>query len=102
MSIKKSAGVLGIAGVTSIAQIAGCTSSTRSAKPNIIIMIADDAGWRDIGYHGSEIKTPCLDKFSKEGVELNHSFPRRSVGTSRTRRDGQVFWGIIRQALSFL
>ena len=38
--------------------------------PNILIIVADDYGWNDIGYHGSEIKTPQLDKLASEGVKL--------------------------------
>ena len=31
----------------------------------------DDAGWKDFGYHGSNIKTPTIDRMVSEGVELN-------------------------------
>lgn len=44
------------------------------SKPNIIIMVADDQGWRDVGYHGSEIKTPTLDKLANENVQLNQFY----------------------------
>ncbi len=72
---RSAAGFLGFAGAASIAQTVSCKSpATQTAKPNIVIMIADDAGWRDVGYHGSEIKTPHLDKFIQEGVELNHFY----------------------------
>ena len=47
---------------------------TKSNKPNIIIILADDLGWGDVGFHGSEIKTPNLDAFSKEGVILSHFY----------------------------
>lgn len=30
-------------------------------KTNIILIIADDLGWNDLGFHGSEIKTPNLE-----------------------------------------
>ena len=39
-------------------------------KPNILFIFADDYGFNDVGYHGSEIKTPVLDKLAKEGVTL--------------------------------
>ena len=43
-------------------------------KPNIIIIVADDLGWGDLGYHGSTIKTPHLDKLAGEGVNLNRFY----------------------------
>ena len=39
-------------------------------KPNILFIFADDYGFNDVGYHGSEIKTPVLDQLAKEGVIL--------------------------------
>ncbi len=40
-------------------------------KPNIIVIVADDLGWNDIGYHGSEIETPAIDKMVQGGIELD-------------------------------
>lgn len=49
-------------------------SNISGSKPNILIIVADDLGWRDVGYHGSEIKTPTLDKLAKENVQLNQFY----------------------------
>lgn len=43
-------------------------------RPNIVIVLADDLGWGDVGFHGSEIKTPCLDALADEGVELDRFY----------------------------
>lgn len=48
--------------------------SQSDRKPNIIIILADDLGWGDVGYHGSDIKTPHIDKLAKEGIELNRYY----------------------------
>ncbi|XP_065838684.1 arylsulfatase I-like isoform X2 [Oscarella lobularis] len=42
--------------------------------PNIIFILADDYGYHDIGYHGSEIKTPNLDKLAESGVKLENYY----------------------------
>ena len=42
----------------------------QGAKPNIVIILADDLGNADLGYRGSDIKTPNIDKLASEGVRL--------------------------------
>lgn len=48
--------------------------SAGAEKPNIIIILADDLGWGDLGFHGSEIMTPNLDRLSEEGVLLSRFY----------------------------
>jgi arylsulfatase B len=43
-------------------------------KPNIVILLADDLGWNDVGYHGSSVKTPHLDRFVRDGIELDRFY----------------------------
>jgi arylsulfatase A-like enzyme len=43
-------------------------------KPNIILILADDLGYSDIGAYGSEIKTPNLDRLAKEGLRLKEFY----------------------------
>lgn len=45
-----------------------------AVKPNIIHIIADDLGWNDVGYHGSEIKTPSLDQLASESIVLDRFY----------------------------
>ncbi len=43
-------------------------------RPNIIIMMADDMGWSDIGCYGGEIKTPTLDQLAAKGVRFTQFY----------------------------
>jgi arylsulfatase A-like enzyme len=43
-------------------------------RPNILVIISDDQGWKDVGYHGSEIRTPNLDKLAATGVRLESHY----------------------------
>lgn len=40
------------------------------SRPNVLIMLADDLGWADVGYHGGNIATPGIDRLAAEGVRL--------------------------------
>jgi arylsulfatase B len=51
--------------------------------PNILILIADDLGYHDVGYLGSEIQTPQLDKLAKEGVRLERHYVYPTCSPSR-------------------
>ncbi|MDR3182106.1 MAG: arylsulfatase [Planctomycetaceae bacterium] len=43
-------------------------------KPNIVIFLADDLGWADVGWHGKEVKTPNLDKLADSGLKLEQFY----------------------------
>ena len=59
-------GVLSI--LVSAARAAG------EARPNIIVILADDMGWADLGQDGSKIDTPNLDRLAKQGVKLTRFY----------------------------
>jgi arylsulfatase B len=44
------------------------------AHPNIVYIIADDLGRADVGFHGSDIKTPVIDKLAETGVRLEQFY----------------------------
>lgn len=48
--------------------------SQNTSKPNIILIIADDMGWGDVGFHGSKIQTPNIDQLAKEGIVLDRFY----------------------------
>ena len=49
-----------------------CDVEVDEQKPNIVIIVADDLGWKDVGYHDGSIATPNLDRLAAEGVQLEN------------------------------
>lgn len=46
-----------------------------AAQPNIVLIFADDLGWKDVGYQGSDfMETPNLDQLAKEGMVFTHGY----------------------------
>ena len=45
-----------------------CAASAQ--PPHIVYILADDLGWKDVGYHGGGARTPNLDRLAREGVRL--------------------------------
>jgi arylsulfatase A-like enzyme len=43
-------------------------------RPNVIIFLADDLGWADVGFRDSEIDTPNIDRLAREGMELHRFY----------------------------
>ena len=68
----------GLAGIGIGAHYSQCSpfkeKEKQSGIPNILIIVADDAGWCDVGYHDSEIKTPNIDQLASDGVELDQFY----------------------------
>ena len=67
--------------------LAGCkpTSKTEFAKrPNILLIVADDMGYSDIGPFGGEISTPALDGLAKEGLQLSNFHVLPSCSPTRS------------------
>ena len=51
----------------------GTTQIQRAAeRPNILLVLADDLGFTDLGSYGSEINTPTLDALAQEGVRFTN------------------------------
>ena len=42
--------------------------------PHILLVVADDFGWSDVGFHGSKIQTPNIDQLASEGVILDNYY----------------------------
>ena len=54
-----------------------------SDRPHIMIIVADDLGWSDVGFRDSEMYTPNIDKMASEGMMLNYSYVQQACTPSR-------------------
>ena len=70
---------LGLAGIAATAP--NCAASGQQPplaapgeRPNIILIMADDMGFSDIGCYGSEIRTPNLDRLAAAGLRYTHAY----------------------------
>jgi arylsulfatase A-like enzyme len=46
----------------------------QAKKINIVYIVADDLGWKDVGFHGSDIRTPTLDRLAGTGARLEQFY----------------------------
>lgn len=60
-------------------------SSRRPRPPHLIFIMVDDQGYGDIGYHGSDIRTPVLDQLAAEGVKLENYYVQPICSPSRSQ-----------------
>lgn len=53
-------------------------------RPNILLILADDLGWSDVGWHGGFAKTPHMDRLVREGIELDQHYVQPVCTPTRT------------------
>ena len=53
-------------------------------RPHILLIVADDLGYNDIGYHNPAVLTPTLDKLAREGVILENYYVQPFCSPSRS------------------
>jgi len=53
------------------------------ARPNLIIILADDLGYSDLGCYGSEIATPSLDRLAQKGIRFTQFYNQARCCPSR-------------------
>ena len=64
--------------------IATASTHAQEKRPNIVIILADDMGYADMGSFGSEIQTPHLDALAQEGVRFTQFYTHASCSPTRS------------------
>ena len=79
-----------------------CAPLQASQQPNVIVIVADDLGWNDVGYHDGDIDTPSLDRLAREGMQLDRFYTtpicsptRAALMTGRDPMRLGVAYGVI-------
>ena len=55
----------------------------KRARPNILVIVADDMGAADIGPYGGEVSTPTLDSLARNGITFNNFHTHASCSPTR-------------------
>lgn len=64
-------------------QVYATTSDDSTRRPNIVLIMADDLGFADLGCYGSEIETPNLDALAKQGLRFSQFYNTAKCHSSR-------------------
>lgn len=65
--------------------LSSCTSEKNNKRPNVLILLADDMGYADLGCFGGKALSPNLDKLANEGIKFTHFYaPAPNCSPSRT------------------
>jgi hypothetical protein len=74
MTIKAARLVVAISAAWCLCTFAGPITAT-AAPPNVVLMMGDDHGWEETGYHGHpHVKTPVLDEMASGGLRLDRFY----------------------------
>jgi arylsulfatase len=66
-----------------IGAVSGTVEAIPPERPNVVLIMADDVGFSDIGSYGSEIETPHLDRLAEEGLRFTQFYNMAKCETTR-------------------
>jgi arylsulfatase A-like enzyme len=75
-------GVVGMVAALAAPAVASTVEAPR--RPNIVILLADDMGFSDMGSFGSEIRTPNMDALAKDGVRFVNFYTHATSSPTRS------------------
>ncbi len=75
--------VLTVCFLLQIAFVTVASGQETMEPPNIILVMADDLGWSDIGCYGGEIDTPHIDSLARDGLSFTQFYNNAICGPTR-------------------
>jgi arylsulfatase A-like enzyme len=76
------AAMVGVVATLSAVRAQPSVSKT-ATRPNIVVIMADDMGYSDLGAYGSEIRTPSLDALASGGIRFRHFYTNAKCSPTR-------------------
>ncbi|RJP23280.1 MAG: hypothetical protein C4520_06425 [Candidatus Abyssobacteria bacterium SURF_5] len=74
-AVSKAAAASAFLGVGPCLSCGGGNESAAGDRPNIVLLVADNLGWKDLGcYDNPDVKTPNLDRLAREGIRFTNAF----------------------------
>jgi len=67
----------------SLLPVMSASAQSAAMRPHIVYIVADDLGWKDVGFHGSDIRTPNIDRLASEGARLEQFYVQPMCTPSR-------------------
>lgn len=61
----------------------GTVTAAETKRPNVVLVMADDLGWSDVGCYGGEIPTPHIDSLAKDGLRFTQFYNNAVCGPTR-------------------
>ena len=58
-------------------------AGAKDTRPNIVLIMADDMGWSDIGCYGGEVQTPNIDRLAAGGLRFTQFYNNAKCGPTR-------------------
>lgn len=66
------------------ASVLGRPHLAAGRRPNILLIVIDDLGWNDVGYQGSKVLTPNIDRLAAAGLRLEQHYVAPTCSPTRT------------------
>jgi arylsulfatase len=82
--MKKPSATLMTALVAGLIAVAPAVEAQPAKKPNIVMIVADDMGFADLGSYGSEISTPNMDALATDGVRFTNFYTHATCSPTRS------------------
>src|SRR5690606_5819111 len=72
-----------IAALAALATLTGAAHAQNTARPNIVLILADDVGYTDLGAYGGEARTPNIDALAQRGAQFSRYYSSPLCSPSR-------------------